>query len=174
MPCKDTPTKNTFYDPLNDSPGLLLFGLVFPFFGATFSCFGFYFLCHKNFLYFTLQNTYLKSEEFCLFEYYEDGQDISCRSMMFGASRLLWEANSFCCHFCRDRKEDWERLELLLVRSSSMFFSTSPRKSLCFFAQEFQRIMTVVLLLLVFVMLLLSGRRLSFVIEAGRMAMACT
>jgi hypothetical protein len=29
-------------------------------------------------------------------------------------------------------------------------------------------------LLLVFVMLLLSGRRLSFVIEARRMAMACT
>lgn len=71
---------------------------------------------------FHLQNTYLNSEEFCLFEYYEDGQDISCRSMMFGASRLLWEANFFCCHFCRDRKEDSERLELLLVRSSFMFF----------------------------------------------------
>ncbi|KAH7214658.1 hypothetical protein DER44DRAFT_134545 [Fusarium oxysporum] len=123
---------------------------------------------------FHLQNTYLNSEEFCLFEYYEDEQDISCRSMMFGASRLLWEANFFCCHFCRDRKEDSERLELLLVRSSFMFFSTGPRKSLCLFAQEFQRIMTVVPLLLVFVMLLLSGRRLSFVIEARRMAMACT
>lgn len=121
---------------------------------------------------FHLQNTYLNSEEFCLFEYYEDGQDISCRSMMFGASRLLWEANFFC-HFCRDRKEDSERLELF-VRSSFMFFSTGPRKSLCLFAQEFQRIMTVVPLLLVFVMLLLSGRRLSFVIEARRMAMACT
>lgn len=42
--------------------------------------------------YFHLQNTFLKSEEFCLFESYEDGQDISCRSMMFGASRFLWGA----------------------------------------------------------------------------------
>ncbi|KAK2126159.1 hypothetical protein NOF04DRAFT_1088735 [Fusarium oxysporum II5] len=165
--------RTLFYDPLNDSLGLLLFGLVFPFLEQHFLVSVSIFFVTKISL-FHLQNTYLNSEEFCLFEYYEDGQDISCRSMMFGASRLLWEANFFCCHFCRDRKEDSERLELLLVRSSFMFFSTSPRKSLCLFAQEFQRIMTVLPLLLVFVMLLLSGRRLSFVIEARRMAMACT
>ena len=107
--------KTLIYDPLNDSPGLLLFGLVFPFLEQHFLVSGLKFLIH-------LQNTYLKSEEFCLFEYYEDGQDISCRSMMFGASRLLCEANFVCCHFCTDRKEDLERLELLLVRSSFMFF----------------------------------------------------
>lgn len=41
---------------------------------------------------FSFTKYYLKSEELCLFEPYEDGQDISCRSMMFGASRILWEA----------------------------------------------------------------------------------
>jgi hypothetical protein len=53
---------------------------------------------------FHLQNTYLNSEEFCLFEYYEDGQDISCRSMMFGASRLLWEANFLLLSFLQRQK----------------------------------------------------------------------
>lgn len=123
--------KTLIYDPLNDSPGLLLFGLVFPFLEQHFLVRVFIFFVIKFLIH--LQNTYLKSEEFCLFEYYEDGQDISCRSMI-GASRLLCEANFVCCHFCRDRKEDSERLELLLVRSSFMFFflPTQGRAYVCF------------------------------------------
>jgi hypothetical protein len=54
------------------------------------------------------------------------------------------------------------------------FFLPAQGRAYVCFAQEFQRIMTVDLLLLVFVVLILSGRRPSFVIEAGRMAMACT
>jgi len=80
----------------------------------------------------------------------------------------------FLLSFLQRQKECLERLELLLVRSSFMFFSYQPKEDLMFVCRKFQRIMTVVFLLLVFVMLLLSGRRLSFVIEAGRMAMACT
>lgn len=47
-PCKDTPTKNTFYDPLNDSPGLLLFGLVFPFLEQHFLVSGYLFSLSQN------------------------------------------------------------------------------------------------------------------------------
>lgn len=39
--------KTLIYDPLNDSPGLLLFGLVFPFLEQHFLVSVFYFLCHK-------------------------------------------------------------------------------------------------------------------------------
>lgn len=39
--------KTLSYDPLNDSPGLLLFGLVFPFLEQHFLVSVFYFLCHK-------------------------------------------------------------------------------------------------------------------------------
>jgi hypothetical protein len=72
-PCKDTPTKNILR-PMNDSPGLFLFGLVFPILDQRFRFFIYsHFLCHKIFLLHS-QNTYLKSEEFCLFKSYEDGK----------------------------------------------------------------------------------------------------
>lgn len=72
-------------------------------------------------------------------------------------------------------KKTWKDWSCCLSdpRLCSLFLPAQGRAHVCF-AQEFQRIMTVDLLLLIFVMLLLSGRRLSFVIEAGRMAMACT
>ena len=63
-----------YFTTMNDSPGLFLFGLVFPILEQRFRFFIYsHFLCHKIFLLHS-QNTYLKSEEFCLFKSYEDGK----------------------------------------------------------------------------------------------------
>jgi len=94
---------------------------LIPHLGAALPVFYFYFFyffpLSQNFL-FLLQNTFLKSEEFCLFESYEDGQDISCRSMMFGASRSMGGT------FCFSPKTEY--LEDGVVRFPTfVFFSTS-------------------------------------------------
>jgi len=71
---------------MNDSPGLFLFGLVFPILEQRFRfLFYYFFLCHK--IFFTYKIPF-KKRGVLSFESYEDGQDISCRSMMFGASRF--------------------------------------------------------------------------------------
>jgi hypothetical protein len=78
---------------MNDSPGLFLFGLDST---SWSSVSGFYFITFSfvTKFSFSLTKYLLKSEEFCLFEPCEDGQDISCRSMMFGASRSM--GGTFC------------------------------------------------------------------------------
>lgn len=119
--------------------------------------------------YFHLQNTFLKSEEFCLFESYEDGQDISCRSMMFGASRFLWGAP-----FVFSAKT--ERLEYGVVHFLTLSFSLSlPAKTGPLLETRiYQRITTFVLfVLLVFVYCYdcLGKALVFFLIEVGRIAM---
>jgi hypothetical protein len=148
---------------------------LIPRFGAAFPVFYFITFSFVTKFSFSLTKYLLKSEEFCLFESYEDGQDISCRSMMFGASRYYGRYLSF---FYKDTipgrrscpvpdfvfflslptSQDWPTIGTRIHQRITN--ACIGNGHLCHFYSSF-----------LFTAMTVSERRCLFLIEAGRIAM---